>query len=156
MADISFKGSNGAMTFDGRSISITRKGLGAAVFSGARGTEKQLPIAVVSSIQYKKGGLTVGYIQLTVPGDAQKKFAGKTQTIQQDENAVTFYSKQNDEAKQFAEAVNEAIHAAHQGTAAPAAPDLADQLQKLAGLRDAGVLTEDEFAAKKAELLARM
>jgi hypothetical protein len=34
-----------------------------------------------------------------------------------------------------------------------AGPDLADQLRKLADLRDAGVLTEDEFAAQKAKLL---
>lgn len=34
--------------------------------------------------------------------------------------------------------------------------DVAEQLMKLASLRDAGVLTEDEFAAKKAELLSRM
>lgn len=40
-------------------------------------------------------------------------------------------------------------------TAAPA-PDLAAQLQQLASLRDAGVLTEEEFTAKKAELLARL
>ncbi|WP_018771401.1 SHOCT domain-containing protein [Arthrobacter sp. 162MFSha1.1] len=42
--------------------------------------------------------------------------------------------------------------------AAPAAGALdsrliADELTKLAGLRDAGVLTEDEFAAQKAKLL---
>jgi hypothetical protein len=38
---------------------------------------------------------------------------------------------------------------------APAAPplDLADQLRKLADLRDAGVLTEEEFAAQKVKLL---
>jgi hypothetical protein len=35
-----------------------------------------------------------------------------------------------------------------------AAPDLADQLQKLAGLRDQGILTDDEFAAQKAKLLS--
>lgn len=39
---------------------------------------------------------------------------------------------------------------------AASAPDVADQLTKLASLRDAGVLTEEEFAAKKTELLARM
>lgn len=39
---------------------------------------------------------------------------------------------------------------------AVAAPDLAGQLQQLAGLRDAGVLTDAEFDAKKAEILARM
>lgn len=38
--------------------------------------------------------------------------------------------------------------------AAPAAPDVADELTKLAGLRDRGVLTEEEFAAAKAKLLA--
>jgi hypothetical protein len=32
-------------------------------------------------------------------------------------------------------------------------PDLADQLRKLADLRDAGVLTEKEFAAQKTRLL---
>jgi hypothetical protein len=36
------------------------------------------------------------------------------------------------------------------------APDHAAQLKQLADLRDAGVLTEDEFSSKKAEILARM
>jgi len=44
------------------------------------------------------------------------------------------------------------------GTAVPQQPtapgvDLADQLRKLAELRDAGVLTEEEFAAQKSRLL---
>jgi hypothetical protein len=38
---------------------------------------------------------------------------------------------------------------------ADAAEDPVDLLAKLGKLRDAGVLTEDEFAAKKAELLGR-
>ena len=37
---------------------------------------------------------------------------------------------------------------------APAAPDLADQLGRLAALRDQGVLTSEEFDAQKARLLA--
>lgn len=57
-----------------------------------------------------------------------------------------------------------------QSTSAPAAPaapsapaavaaqpvDVAAQLHQLASLRDAGILTEDEFAAKKADILSRM
>jgi len=35
-------------------------------------------------------------------------------------------------------------------------PDVMDQLRKLAELREAGVVSEDEFLAKKAELLARL
>jgi len=41
--------------------------------------------------------------------------------------------------------------------AAVAAPDTAiEKIQKLAGLKDAGILTEEEFTAKKAQLLAEL
>ena len=33
---------------------------------------------------------------------------------------------------------------------------IADQIRKLGGLRDEGLLTEEEFAGKKAELLDRL
>jgi hypothetical protein len=38
----------------------------------------------------------------------------------------------------------------------PPAADLSDQIKKLADLHAAGVLTDEEFAAKKADLLDRM
>jgi hypothetical protein len=38
---------------------------------------------------------------------------------------------------------------------APAQPDVATQLQQLGALRDAGVLTQEEFDAKKTEILSR-
>jgi hypothetical protein len=45
----------------------------------------------------------------------------------------------------------------HEITATPATQvDVADQLHKLGSLRDAGILTDEEFATKKAELLARL
>jgi hypothetical protein len=47
--------------------------------------------------------------------------------------------------------------APHEITATPAIQiDVADQLHKLGSVRDAGILTDEEFAAKKAELLARL
>lgn len=39
---------------------------------------------------------------------------------------------------------------------APVAGDIPAQIQKLASLKDAGILTEEEFTTKKAELLAKM
>ena len=42
------------------------------------------------------------------------------------------------------------------GTALSAPPDIAEQTRKLAKRRDAGVLDEDEFEAKKKDLLDRM
>lgn len=40
--------------------------------------------------------------------------------------------------------------------AAPAAPDITEQIERLAELRDRGVLTEAEFQAKKTDLLNRL
>jgi hypothetical protein len=40
--------------------------------------------------------------------------------------------------------------------AAPMAPDPIEQLRRLGELRDAGILTEEEFATKKAEILSRL
>ena len=60
------------------------------------------------------------------------------------------------------QAVIEALtrSAGHPGTSAgappSAEPDVMDQLRKLADLHGAGILTDEEFAAKKADLLDRM
>jgi Short C-terminal domain len=62
-------------------------------------------------------------------------------------------------ARAFAAKVNAAAAAAGSPGAPGAAPegvDVTEQIAKLATLRDQGILTEDEFASKKAELLARM
>jgi hypothetical protein len=38
---------------------------------------------------------------------------------------------------------------------APAGPDMVQQLQDLAALKDQGILTDEEFAAQKARILGR-
>ena len=45
---------------------------------------------------------------------------------------------------------------AQQQAAAPAVPDYAAELQQLAALKGQGLITDEEFEAKKRELLARM
>lgn len=62
-------------------------------------------------------------------------------------------------AEEIASYVREAImNRANKATGnpPPASVDVIAQIQKLAELRDAGVLSSDEFEAKKAELLARL
>ncbi|QNE48499.1 SHOCT domain-containing protein [Glaciihabitans sp. INWT7] len=49
-----------------------------------------------------------------------------------------------------------AVPAAAQPAPPTVQPEIHDQLQKLASLRDSGILTDEEFTAKKAELLARL
>jgi hypothetical protein len=60
-------------------------------------------------------------------------------------------------ARKFVTAVNTAARSAAGPAATPAtapAPDPLDQLRKLAELRDAGIVTNEEFDAKKAQLLS--
>lgn len=85
-------------------------------------------------------------------------------------NTVSFRVSKS-EAGEFRSAILAAMQRLHENPAAAAqvqhvapaappvpaaAPDLAAQLHQLAGLRDAGILSEEEFATKKADILSRM
>jgi hypothetical protein len=56
--------------------------------------------------------------------------------------------------QEAAQAPPEAAPAPVAAAPAPAAPSMIDQLKELGELKDQGILTEDEFAAQKAKLLA--
>lgn len=79
----------------------------------------------------------------------------------QQEKAQNQYEQQQYEASQQQAQIDAAAQAAAAQYAAPAAPpapagglDLVGELQKLASLKDAGVLSDAEFAAAKAKLLS--
>lgn len=70
-----------------------------------------------------------------------------------DDNSVVFTRKQQAEFDALRDH-DESYIAARSGAAASAAPaDPAEQIRKLAQLRDEGILSEEEFQAKKAQLL---
>jgi hypothetical protein len=80
--------------------------------------------------------------------------AGAVSASQQAKAEQAAQAQQQDAAQQQAEQqaqVDQAV--ANQLAAAAPAPDMITQLKELASLRDAGVLTEAEFAAQKAKLL---
>ena len=89
--------------------------------------------------------------------------SGSVQRHQQ-EKAQGQYEQQQYEAAQQQAQVDQAAQAAAAQYAQPAAPapaapaagggvDLVAELQKLASLKEAGVLSDEEFAAAKAKLL---
>jgi hypothetical protein len=80
----------------------------------------------------------------------------------QQEKAQNQYEQEQYEAQQQQAAMNAAAQqaVAQQQAAAPAAPaapaggtDVVAELQKLAALKEQGILSDDEFAAAKAKLL---
>jgi membrane protease subunit (stomatin/prohibitin family) len=62
------------------------------------------------------------------------------------------YARQDQEAYEQQVAQQQA-YAAQQAPAAPAAPDYAAELQQLAALKGQGLITEEEFEAKKKQIL---
>ncbi len=123
---------------------ITSKGV-LGFLSGTKGT-KTIPFTSFTGIQYKKPGLTNGYLQLTVPGGNESI---------RSENSFTFTAFQNavmEEVKLYIECRLEELRNTSGRQAVTTS--VADELLKLAKLKDQGLLTDEEFARAKERLLA--
>jgi hypothetical protein len=155
------KGINGQILLLPTKIRIKRKGLLALGTLGVQG-DKEIYIDQISSIQLKGSGVTSGYIRFSFIGGQESK-VGIFDTTR-DENAVVFGKKQQPAFEAIKQAVEQKMHEIRSGrmqqpvqqTPQQAQPDIPQQIQKLAQLKDQGILTEEEFNRKKSELLARM
>lgn len=150
------KGVNGQVYFEGDIVRISRKGALAFMTQGLKG-DKEIHVAQVSAVQYKKAGLaTNGFIQFSFVGGHETK-AGLFNATQ-DENTVMFNMGQAKNFLAIKEAVQARVNEIHSARATPApqasgSPDPFSQIQQLGTLRDQGLITQDEFDAKKRELL---
>lgn len=94
---------------------------------------------LLTALDYKKG-MMFGSVTLSAAGDRTHV----SQVPKEDVERV---------AKAIREQMASATQAGAPVPAAAPAASAADEIRKLAELRDAGVLTEDEFTAKKRQLL---
>ena len=136
-------------------IAITPKGVLGFLNKGLKGT-KEIPYRSIHAVQYREAGMIVsGYLQFSISGGIESKSGVLGAT--QDENTFMFINTANAEAceiKNYIDGRIEALHARPMTAPPPvAAPNLIDQIRELAGLRDSGALTDDEFVAAKAKLL---
>jgi hypothetical protein len=102
--------------------------------SHARQDTEVIPIRAISSVQAKKSGFRT-HVTVFASG-----------------NTVEFRIAHQD-AQRFKDAVMQLILAEPPTTSSPAVVDVADQIRKLGELRDQGLLTSEEFDAKKRRLL---
>jgi hypothetical protein len=150
--EFSLKGVDKDLFVEGTKIKIhKRKG-----FLQAE-TDKTIPIGKVSSIQLKKPGLAAGYIQFSVIGDhsISNMVSGSTMQAATDENAVLFMGN---EAYEVALKIKEYLEAFEEGKSPGAIPggsvSAADELRKFKALFDEGVISQEDFEAKKKQLLS--
>ena len=115
-----------------------------ALYHGFTG-EKRIPFTSITAIQFKEAGSWLaGFIQFSIKGGID--WRGQ---VNQDENALQFEREFNAEFSALREFVERQMAA----ISASPATSTADELMKLAALRDQGTLTEEEFASQKTKLL---
>lgn len=110
MEKITAEGRNGQVTFDGRTVTITRDGMAGRATHG-RG-EKSIPIRQIAAVQFKPNSFaTVGFIQFTVPGEMSKNKGkgGRTIDAAKDENSVLFAKKAEPDFVALKTAVQDAL-----------------------------------------------
>ena len=125
------------------SLLITKK-----FFNG----EKKFYYSDLTSVQFREpGAITDGYIEFEYPGSR----SGHNADAYQSENAVAFTKKDTALMRSIKDFIEQKIRAYKQSRNAPAVQQIspADEIKKFKELLDAGIITQEEFDAKKKQLL---
>lgn len=147
------KGTNGQLELYEDKVIIKRKGLLPKMAQGFTKGDKTIYIKQITGIDFKEPGITVGYIQFTLPGGMERRggMFGKDGAIH-DENSVTFTRKEKDTARSIKEYIEDGINGSITSSAVSPISD-PDAIRKYKQLLDDGIITKDEFEAKKKEIL---
>lgn len=142
-------GINGQIELYQDKIRIKRKGFISLLQHGAKG-DKDIRIESINSIELKMPGIREGYIQFAFSGGKEAK-GGQREAVK-DENTVTFgHGRQKQEFLSLRDDIDRLRTTSRPASRRSSSP--LDDLEKLADLRDRGVLTPEEFEAKKRQLL---
>lgn len=135
-------------------IVIKHKGALNFLAMGING-DKVVYFTDITGIQYKPAGMVNGHLQFSILGGNESK--GGILNAASDENTITFTSQRNREAQDIHDYLNNKLREIKSTKNTPivqAAPaSAADELKKFKDLLDMGIITQEEFDAKKKQLL---
>ncbi|MFH8367550.1 DUF4429 domain-containing protein [Streptomyces sp. NPDC018031] len=168
---MTFKAYDGKASFDGTSVTFRWFWTGASSAKWKVG-DQRFAVEELSGVEWRSPEVYNGYLQL-LREDGPRTAGAARPPADQDPAAVVFgmgYGLVH-ESLPFAAAVLEAVRAASPAgpaltpeqpaarvTVAPrsGAAEIADRIRQLGELHTAGLLTDDEFSTKKAQLLAEL
>ena len=147
----------------GRSIKVysdkcviaTKAGIGSFITGNVTDGEKTIYYIDCVGVQFRRAGALIGYLQLET---ASAMMNNKGDNFF-NENSFTFDTSMvtNEQMEEVAEYVKRKVHECKTAKSAPtvtvAATSAADELMKFKNLLDMGVITQEEFDAKKKQLL---
>lgn len=142
---ISFKGRNGKIELYNEFIRLDRGTIMGFMMQGLKG-QKDIYFSSITSIQIKKPGLLIGYIQFSIPGGNESR--GGAFASNKEENSISFVgSDKYEQALKIKEYIEKKKQSGNQ------AASIADELEKMYSLVEKGILTKDEFEEKKKKML---
>ncbi|MFI9340375.1 DUF4429 domain-containing protein [Streptomyces sp. NPDC052773] len=159
-APLSFKAYDGKASFDGTTVRFRWFWTGASSAKWKAG-DQSFPVTELGGVEWRSPELFEGYLRLL-----RRDGSGQDQPVQADQDpaAVVFglgYGPVH-ESLPFAAAVLAAVRAQGPMAAVAAAhrrrdpADIAERIRHLGELHQAGLVTDEEFSVKKAELLAEL
>ncbi|MFB7776844.1 DUF4429 domain-containing protein [Streptomyces bauhiniae] len=158
-APLRFKAYDGRASFDGTSVRFRWSWTGASSAKWKAG-DQRFAVADLGGVEWRSPEAFEGYLRL-LPNDP----AGAADPVPPDQDAATVvfglgYGPVH-ESLPFAAAVLAAVRTRGAVPAVPAAPrrdpaDIAERIRHLGELHQAGLVTDEEFSTKKAELLAEL
>ena len=145
-----YKGYNGTIILTDNGVVIKRGAKGFLLGGGMLRGDKTIPYSSIVAVQCKKAGVMSGYLQLSLRGGSEAK-SGVTQAVK-DENTVTFQVNKNKMFFELKDRIEAKMHETS-GVGQSNSSGQVNDLEKLADLKDKGVITEEEFTAKKKQIL---
>ena len=138
-------------------VVISHRGALNAFAMGIKG-DKTIYYTDITSVQYKQPGkIAGGYLQFSLPGGNENR--GGLLSAMSDENTIAIISQPQimAQAEKAVEFLNQKIREVKTRAQQPAAVvqqvSAADELKKFKELLDMGAITQEEFDAKKKQLL---
>ncbi|MFI7410132.1 DUF4429 domain-containing protein [Streptomyces sp. NPDC049627] len=156
---LQFKAYDGKASFDGKTVHFRWFWTGASSAKWKAG-DQSFPVAELSGVEWRSPEVFEGHLRLLRRDSAD----GRPAQADQDPAAVVFglgYGPVH-ESLPFAAAVLAAVRKSGPVAAVPAAAprrdpaDIAERIRHLGELHKAGLVTDEEFSVKKAELLAEL
>ncbi|WP_406001108.1 DUF4429 domain-containing protein [Streptomyces sp. NBC_00829] len=158
-----FKAYDGKASFDGSNVSFRWSWTGASSAKWKAG-DQSFPVAELSGVEWRSPEAFDGYLRLLRRGEDPGDGAARNPQADKDPAAVLFGLRYGPvhESLPFAAAVLASVR--NSGSAPVAAlragrrdpADIAERIRHLGELHEAGLVTDEEFSTKKAELLAEL
>jgi len=140
-------GLNGTISVYEDKVVISRKGLHTVTL----GKETDVMISRVQGVSFREAGFSAGYLRILLAGD-KPDVAG----TDMNPHTIMFKKKNNEDMKKIKDTIYDLVNNALKsdvGTTVINQISSADELKKFKDLLDSGIITQEEFEAKKKELL---